>query len=155
VLTGQTGHFQKTITITAPRRGCHLITSEILRQLPELRRFRCGTAHIFIKHTSASLSINENADPDVRVDLEAALNKIVPEAWHRELFTHVLEGPDDMAGHVKSSLLGASVTLPIANGRFDLGTWQGVYLCEHRDSGGYGGGHARNITITLQGLLSE
>ncbi|KAG5181607.1 hypothetical protein JKP88DRAFT_199841 [Tribonema minus] len=155
IKTGTAGWLQKTITITAPSRGCHIITNDITRQIPELQRFSVGVAHIFIKHTSASLTINENADPDVRVDMEAALNHIVPEKWHREFFTHTMEGPDDMTGHVKSSLLGASVSVPITNGRFALGTWQGIYLCEHRDSGGWGGGHARSITVTIQGLVNS
>ncbi|CAM9193798.1 unnamed protein product [Choristocarpus tenellus] len=112
-------------------------------------------ANIFLKHTSASLTINENADPDVRTDLEASLNQIVPVKWHTEMFHHTLEGPDDMTGHVKSTLVGASLNVPITNGRLALGTWQGIYLCEHRDIGGYGGGHARQITITLQGIVDS
>jgi secondary thiamine-phosphate synthase enzyme len=98
------------------------------------------------------LTINENADPDVRTDLETALNHIVPADWNRDgTFRHTLEGDDDMPGHVKSSLMGASLNVPITNGRLALGTWQGIYLCEHRDQGGYGGGHARKIVVTLQG----
>ncbi|CAM9930363.1 unnamed protein product [Pylaiella littoralis] len=155
IMTGKPSWAQRTVTITAPSRGCHLITSEIVRQMPELREFKVGMANIFLKHTSASITLNENADPDVRTDMEAALNEIVPVKWHREMFTHVLEGPDDMTGHVKSTLVGASIDVPVTNGKLALGTWQGVYLCEHRDSGGYGGGHARNITVTVQGLTND
>jgi len=108
--------------------------------------------NIFIQHTSASLTLNENADPDVRRDLEVALNKIVPETWnHDGSFRHTMEGDDDMPGHVKSSLMGPSLTIPISDGRLALGTWQGIYLNEHRDQGGWGGGHTRNLVITLQG----
>eukprot|EP00903_Cladosiphon_okamuranus_P011326 g10677.t1 len=155
IQSGKNSWAQRTVTITAPCRGCHLITSEILRQMPELGEFKVGMANIFLKHTSASITLNENADPDVRTDMEAALNEIVPVKWHREMFTHVLEGPDDMTGHVKSSLVGASIDIPVTNGKFALGTWQGVYLCEHRDSGGFGGGHARNIVVTVQGLTGD
>ena len=107
---------------------------------------------MFVQHTSASLTINENADPDVRVDMETALNKIVPASWNRDgTFRHTLEGDDDMPGHVKSSMMGVSLNIPIREGRLGLGTWQGVYLNEHRDQGGWGGGHTRSIVITLQG----
>lgn len=145
--------YQKTISITAPSRGCHLITSEVTNAVrSELSGIKIGMANLFIQHTSASLTINENADPDVRVDLETALNKIVPETWHKDgSFTHTMEGPDDMTGHVKSSLMGPSLNIPISNGRLALGTWQGIYLNEHRNQGGWGGGHTRNIVITLQG----
>ncbi|MEZ5523651.1 MAG: secondary thiamine-phosphate synthase enzyme YjbQ [Pseudomonadales bacterium] len=135
---------QKVITLKARSRGFHLVTEEILTQLPELRDFKVGLAHLFIQHTSASLTINENADPTVRQDFESHINQMVPE--NAPYYRHTLEGPDDMPAHLKSSLMGCSVTLPISNGRFNLGTWQGVYLGEHRDYGG-----ARRIVITLQG----
>eukprot|EP00640_Fibrocapsa_japonica_P006796 CAMPEP_0113937998 /NCGR_PEP_ID=MMETSP1339-20121228/4448_1 /TAXON_ID=94617 /ORGANISM="Fibrocapsa japonica" /LENGTH=166 /DNA_ID=CAMNT_0000940923 /DNA_START=152 /DNA_END=652 /DNA_ORIENTATION=- /assembly_acc=CAM_ASM_000762 len=154
IISGTTSWMQKTISITAPSRGCHLITREVVSQLPELRRFQVGTAHLFIKHTSASLTLNENADPDVQADLEKALNRIVPESWNRDMFVHTAEGDDDMPGHVKSALVGAAISIPISNGAFNLGTWQGIYLCEHRNQGGFGGGHNRKIVITLQGITS-
>ncbi|CAM9724824.1 unnamed protein product [Phaeothamnion confervicola] len=147
IMTGTTAWAQKTISLGSHPRGCHLITSDIVREFPELRKFRVGVANIMILHTSASITINENADPDVREDLESALNQIVPVKWHHEMFKHTDEGPEDMTGHVKSSLMGASVNVPITDGRLALGTWQGVYLCEHR-----GGGHTRRITVTVQGL---
>lgn len=135
---------QKRITLEPRRRGFHLITRELLEQLPELKGFRCGLAHFFILHTSASLSLNENADPDVRRDLEAHLRHLAPDgAAH---YVHRDEGPDDMPGHIKSSLLGAGVTIPIGDGKLWLGTWQGVYLGEHRERGG-----ARSLVATLQG----
>jgi secondary thiamine-phosphate synthase enzyme len=148
--------FQKTVTITAPGRGCHLVTDEIMRQVPELATYSIGMANLFLQHTSASLCLNENADPDVQLDLEDALNQIVPESWatgkNKNLqFRHTDEGSDDMPAHVKQALLGASLNIPITNGRLATGTWQGIYLCEHRNSGGWGGGHARKIVVTLQG----
>ncbi|CAN0110388.1 unnamed protein product [Pylaiella littoralis] len=155
IKTGTAGWAQRTITVTAPSRGCHLITSEISKQVPELRSFKVGMANIFLKHTSASLTINENADPDVRTDMESALNQIVPVKWHNTMFRHTLEGPDDMTGHVKSTIVGASLNIPVSNGCLALGTWQGVYLCEHRDTGGWGGGFARDIVITVQGITSS
>lgn len=135
---------QKTISLDPKPRGFHLVTDEIEAQLPELADFSVGLAHLFIQHTSASLSINENADPTVRQDFEAHINKMVPE--NMPYYRHTLEGSDDMPAHIKSSLLGCCVTLPITQGRFNLGTWQGVYLGEHRDYGG-----ARRIVVTLQG----
>jgi secondary thiamine-phosphate synthase enzyme len=134
---------QREITLKARPRGVHLVTSEIVEAVPELRDLRIGLAHLFLRHTSASLTLNENASPDVRRDFERWLNVAVPEdfAW-----THTLEGPDDMPAHVKASLMGASLSLPIAGGRLALGTWQGVYLCEHRDRGG-----ARSLLVTLTG----
>jgi secondary thiamine-phosphate synthase enzyme len=134
---------QHEITLRARPRGVHLVTSEIVEALPELRDLQIGLAHLFIRHTSASLTLNENASPDVRRDFETWMNAAVPEdfAW-----THTLEGPDDMPAHVKASLMGASLTLPVAGGRLALGTWQGVYLCEHRDRGG-----ARSLLVTLTG----
>ena len=134
---------QREITLRPRPRGVHLVTSEIVEALPELRELRIGLAHLFLRHTSASLTLNENASPDVRRDFESWLNVAVPEdfAW-----THTLEGSDDMPAHVKASLMGASLSLPIAGGRLALGTWQGVYLCEHRDRGG-----PRSLLVTLTG----
>jgi secondary thiamine-phosphate synthase enzyme len=136
---------QKEITLEPRRRGFHLITSEILNHLPELKQVKTGIAHIFIKHTSASLSINENADPSVRADMETYFNRAVSEkeAMHYE---HTLEGTDDMTSHIKATIIGSSVTVPVSNGRFNLGTWQGIYLCEHRNYGG-----AREIVVTITG----
>lgn len=136
---------QKEITIKAKPRGFHLITSEILSQIPELKNISTGIAHVFIKHTSASLTINENADPSVRADMETYFNRAVPESDARH-YEHTLEGTDDMTSHIKASILGASVTVPISNGRFNLGTWQGIYLCEHRNYGG-----ARRVVVTIIG----
>jgi secondary thiamine-phosphate synthase enzyme len=136
--------FQKSIRLPAVPRGFHLITDLLEAQLPELEEIEIGLAHIFIQHTSASLSINENADPTVRHDFEQHFNKTVPE--NAPYYRHTLEGPDDMPAHIKASLLGASVTIPITKGSFNLGTWQGVYLCEHRNHGG-----KRTVLVTLQG----
>ncbi|WP_066832710.1 secondary thiamine-phosphate synthase enzyme YjbQ [Rufibacter ruber] len=136
--------FQKTLRLPAVKRGFHLITDLLEAQLPELEEIQIGLAHIFIQHTSASLSINENADPTVRHDFEQHFNRMVPE--NAPYYRHTLEGPDDMPAHLKASMLGASVTVPITNGSFNLGTWQGVYLCEHRDHGG-----KRTVVVTLQG----
>ncbi len=135
---------QKEITLKAKSRGFHLITSEIEDQLPDLRKIKAGTAHVFIKHTSAGLTINENADPSVRRDFESHFNRMVPE--DTSLFEHTLEGPDDMTSHIKSSILGHSVTIPVTNGRFNVGTWQGIYLCEHRNNGGN-----RKLVVTISG----
>ncbi|KAL7519004.1 hypothetical protein ACHAWX_003804 [Stephanocyclus meneghinianus] len=145
--------YQHEISITAPSRGCHLITSQVNNAIRnDMSTIKIGMANLFIQHTSASLTINENADPDVRRDMEVALNKIVPAQWTKDgTFRHTMEGEDDMPGHVKSSLMGPSLNIPIKNGRLALGTWQGIYLNEHRDQGGWGGGHTRNIVITLQG----
>ena len=134
---------QHEVTLRARPRGVHLVTAEIVDALPGLRDMQIGLAHIFIRHTSASLTLNENASPDVRRDVETWMNVAVPEefAW-----THTLEGPDDMPAHVKASLMGSSLSLPIARGRLALGTWQGIYLCEHRDHGG-----ARSLLVTLTG----
>jgi secondary thiamine-phosphate synthase enzyme len=136
--------FQKRIALKPQKRGFHLITNEILKQVPELKEIEIGIAHIFIQHTSASLTINENADPSVRRDFESHFNRMVPE--DTSLFEHTLEGSDDMTSHIKTSLLGSSVTIPITNGAFNLGTWQGVYLCEHRNYGG-----SRNLILTITG----
>jgi secondary thiamine-phosphate synthase enzyme len=129
----------------APRpRGFHLVTGEVLEGLPELERMQRGMLHLLIQHTSASLALNENASPDVRRDFESWFNAAVPE--RAPFWTHTLEGPDDMPAHVKAALLGPSLTLPVARGRLALGTWQGIYLCEHRDHGG-----ARSIVATAWG----
>jgi len=136
--------FQKTISLKPRSRGFHLSTQEIEAQLPELAGLEVGLANLFIQHTSASLSINENADPTVREDFESHINKMVPE--NAPYYRHTLEGPDDMPAHIKSSLMGCSLMLPITDGHFNLGTWQGIYLGEHRDHGG-----RRYIVITLQG----
>lgn len=136
--------FQREITLKPKSRGFHLITDEILNQVSELRNIDAGIAHIFIKHTSAGLTINENADPSVRRDFARHFNRMVPE--DTSLFEHTTEGPDDMTSHIKSSILGHSISVPVTNGRFNLGTWQGIYLCEHRNNGG-----ARKICITLLG----
>ncbi len=135
---------QQTITLKPRARGFHLITREVVEALPELGRYQVGLLHLFIQHTSASLAVNENADPDVRGDLERHFNVMVPQnAPHYE---HTLEGPDDMPAHIKSVLIGPSLSLPLHDGTLALGTWQGIYLCEHRDHGG-----ARRIVATLQG----
>jgi len=135
---------QKTISVQAKSRGFHLVTREVIKQLQELAEFRVGLAHFFIQHTSASLSINENADPDVRRDMEAHFNHFVPENQH--YYAHTLEGSDDMPAHIKCSTLGCSLTIPIRDGRLDLGTWQGIYMGEHRNHAG-----SRRIVVTLQG----
>ena len=134
---------QRKITIPAQRRGFHLITSLIEHEIEELAQIDIGLLHVFIQHTSASLTINENADPDVQVDLESSISAIAPENFP---YIHTMEGPDDMPAHVKASLLGSSVSVPIYNGRLLLGTWQGIYLAEHRDRAS-----SRNLILTLQG----
>jgi secondary thiamine-phosphate synthase enzyme len=135
---------QKDLILKSRPRGFHLVTEEVLRQLPELRQFRVGLAHFFIQHTSASLTLNENADPDVRRDMETHARHLAPDgAAH---YVHRLEGPDDMPAHIKCSLFGAGVTIPIGEGRLLLGTWQGLYLGEHRNAGG-----PRSIVATLNG----
>lgn len=135
---------QRSITLSPRPRGFHLVTEEITREIPEMRSVRVGLMHLFIRHTSASLSLNENADPDVRVDFETWFNRAVPDGMPG--FVHTLEGPDDMAAHIKASLLGSSLSVPIAGGRLALGTWQGIYLCEHRDRGG-----ERSLVATVWG----
>ena len=135
---------QREITLPPRPRGFHLVTREVLEALPELDDVQAGLLHLFIRHTSASLTLNENASPDVRDDFEAYFNEAVPE--DAPYWTHTFEGPDDMPAHIKASLLGPSLSLPVKDGRLHLGTWQGVYLCELRDSGG-----ARKLTVTLQG----
>lgn len=135
---------QKEIVLPLYQKGFHLITNEVIDHLPELEKVAIGTLHVFIKHTSASLSINEDADPSVRVDFENFFQKLVPEL--EPYFTHTSEGPDDMPAHLKSSILGSSVTIPITNGNLNLGTWQGIYLGEHRGNGG-----KRKLIITIIG----
>ncbi len=134
---------QRDLTLRPRPRGFHLVTREVLEQLPELGDLRAGLCHLFLRHTSASLTLNENASPEVRRDLRTWLDAAVPEefAW-----THTLEGADDMPAHVKASLLGPSVSFPVAGGRPALGTWQGIYLCEHRDRGG-----SRSLVVTAWG----
>ena len=135
---------QRVIELAPRARGFHLITREVLEALPELSHFQTGLLHLLIQHTSASLSLNENASPDVRRDLETWFNQAVPE--RAPYWTHTLEGPDDMPAHVKASLLGPSLTLPVSHGGLALGTWQGIYLCEHRNRGG-----SRSVVATLHG----
>mgnify|MGYP002760781463 FL=1 len=137
-------YYQKKITLSAKPRGYHIITDEVVQELPELKKIQTGLAHIFIQHTSASLTINENADPSVRRDIVAHFKRMVPE--DTSLYEHTLEGPDDMTSHIKSSLLGHSVSIPITDGALNLGTWQGIYLCEHRNNGG-----RRTVVVTLHG----
>jgi len=135
---------QKEFTLSPRRRGFHLVTSEVLGQLPEISAIRKGLLHLFIKHTSASLSINENADPTVRGDMERHFNNLAPE--NAPYYEHDTEGADDMPAHIKASILGSSVTIPITGGRLNLGTWQGIYLCEHRNQGG-----SRELVATIVG----
>jgi secondary thiamine-phosphate synthase enzyme len=135
---------QRELTLQPRARGFHLITGEVLGALPELGELAVGLLHVLIRHTSASLTLNENASPEVRADLEAWFNDAVPEG--SPLWTHTLEGSDDMPAHVKASLLGSTLTLPVNNGRLALGTWQGIYLCEHRNHGG-----PRSLVATVWG----
>jgi secondary thiamine-phosphate synthase enzyme len=135
---------QRQLVLGSRPRGFHLVTDEIERGVPELRELRVGIATVFMQHTSAALTLNENASPDVRRDFAAWFDRAVPDG--AEYFVHRLEGPDDMPAHVKSSLTGSSLVLPIADGRLALGTWQGIYLCEHRDRGG-----PRRVVVTAFG----
>jgi secondary thiamine-phosphate synthase enzyme len=135
--------FQEQLTLPEFSRGFHLITDQVVRGLPELRSVKTGLLHVFIMHTSASVTINENADPDVPRDMETSLNELAPEDFP---YRHTCEGPDDMPAHVKASLMGSSVTIPVRDGRLCLGTWQGIYLCEHRNHGG-----RRRLMLTLLG----
>lgn len=136
--------FQNEIVLKARQRGFHLVTEEIVKQLPELQNIRKGIASILIKHTSASLTLNENFDPDVRTDMESYFSKTVKE--NEPFYLHISEGSDDMPAHIKSSLIGSTLTIPITDGSFNLGTWQGIYLCEHRNHGG-----RRKLVVTLFG----
>ena len=136
--------FQKEIVLRPFPRGYHLITSQILKEVPEIKKISIGWLHVFIKHTSASLTINENADPSVRTDFESHMNIMVPE--NAPYFVHTYEGPDDMPAHIKASLMGASVQIPITDGTLNMGIWQGIYLGEHRDHGG-----SRKLLLTILG----
>ncbi|NNK87162.1 MAG: YjbQ family protein [Flavobacteriaceae bacterium] len=136
--------FQVEIKLKPQRRGFHLITSEILENFPEIKIINLGFLHVFIKHTSASLTINENADPTVLSDFESHMNVMVPE--NATYYRHTMEGPDDMPAHIKASMMGSAIQIPITNGRLNLGTWQGIYLCEHRDHGG-----SRKLVLTAYG----
>lgn len=135
---------QREFSLQPYKRGFHLVTNAILGSIPEIMNIKAGLCQVFIKHTSASLTINENADPTVRQDFESHFNKTVPEG--ASYYQHTFEGPDDMPAHIKSSLLGSSVSIPVTNGSLNLGTWQGIYLCEHRDYGG-----SRTLVVTLIG----
>lgn len=135
---------QKEILLNPRQRGFHLITDEVLKHLPEVQKIEVGTMQVFIKHTSASLTINEDADPTVRDDFESHFNQMVPE--NAPYYQHTFEGPDDMPAHLKSSILGSSVSIPITDGKLNFGTWQGIYLCEHRNRGG-----SRKLVVTIQG----
>lgn len=139
--------FQKEIKLEAKARGFHSVTEEILEKCREIEDFQVGVLHIFIKHTSASLTINEDADPTVLDDFESHFNKMVPE--NQPYYKHTTEGPDDMPAHIKASLLSTSLEIPISNGRLNLGTWQGIYLCEHRNHGG-----SRKLVLTIFGSAS-
>lgn len=136
--------FQQELVLAPRSRGFHLITREIVAAVPEIGRYTVGLAHLFIRHTSAALALNENADPTVRADMEAYFDRLAPE--NAPYYRHTVEGPDDMPAHLKAVLLGSSLTIPISDGRLALGTWQGVYLCEHRDDGG-----RRQLVVTLTG----
>ena len=135
---------QKEISLKPRKRGFHLITDEILRQCSEIQNVKVGMANVFIKHTSASLTVNENADPTVRADFESFFNRLVPE--DEPYYEHTIEGSDDLPAHLKSSIFNCSINIPIKDGRLNVGIWQGVYLCEHRNNGG-----ARSIVITING----
>jgi len=135
---------QKEFTLAGRKRGFHLVTADVLARVPEIAQVRRGILHLFLKHTSASLTINENADPSVRADLERQFNELAPE--DAPYYTHDTEGPDDMPAHVKASLLGSGLTIPVTDGNLNLGTWQGIYLCEHRDHAG-----SREFVATLWG----
>ena len=136
--------FQKEISLNPYRRGFHLVSDQIVQKFHEMKNIKTGLLHVFIKHTSASLTINENADPTVRMDFEQHFNKMIPE--NMPYYQHDYEGDDDMPAHLKSSILGSSVSIPITNGRLNMGTWQGIYLCEHRNNGG-----SRKLVLTAYG----
>lgn len=138
---------QKTIVLPPHKRGCHLVTSKILKEIEsDLSGFKCGLAHFFLQHTSASLTVNENYDSDVQHDTETFLNRIVPEGRSAP-WKHTMEGPDDMPAHIKSSMFGCSLMIPITDGRLNLGTWQGIWFCEHRDQAS-----SRTIVVTMNGV---
>jgi secondary thiamine-phosphate synthase enzyme len=134
---------QKSIVLPPKQRGFHVITREIVAQLPELQRLRMGVCHLFLQHTSASLALNERVEPEVRADMETFFNRVVPE---HASYTHAYEGPDDMPAHIKALIIGASLTIPVTDGRLNLGAWQGIYLCEHRNHGG-----PRTVIVTAWG----
>lgn len=134
---------QRIIKLPPQRRGWHLISAPVVQAIPEIAQIRAGLLHVFIQHTSASLAINENADPDVPADLERSFNAIAPEDFP---YAHTVEGPDDMPAHVKAALIGSSVSIPIGGGKLLLGTWQGIYLCEHRNRAS-----GRSLVLTVQG----
>ncbi|MBC7818799.1 MAG: YjbQ family protein [Planctomycetaceae bacterium] len=138
---------QKQLRLPEFPRGFHIVTEHVLGALPELEQVKVGLLHVFIQHTSASITINENADSDVPADLETSFNHLAPERFP---YRHTVEGPDDMPAHVKAAMLGSSVWVPVADGRLCLGTWQGIYLCEHRNHGG-----SRRLVLTLQGEWPE
>lgn len=135
---------QKTIVLKQKQKGFHLITNELLSQLPEIKQFKVGMLHLFIKHTSAGLTVNENADPSVRTDLHECIQRLIPD--NQEYFEHILEGADDMPAHIKSSLIGHQTTLPINGGKLKMGIWQGIYLGEFRNQGG-----DREVEVTIYG----
>ena len=135
---------QKEISLPSYSRGFHIVTDHIIGEMSQIKDISAGLLHIFIKHTSASLTINEDADPTVRMDFESYFNESVPE--NAPYYRHTLEGSDDMPAHLKSAILGSSVSIPISDGKLNLGTWQGIYLCEHRDRGG-----SRRIVLTING----
>jgi secondary thiamine-phosphate synthase enzyme len=137
-------YFQRELSLKEKPRGFHLITNEIISAIPELKKIKAGILHIFIRHTSASLTINENYDPDVRRDFESHFNELVKE--NEPYYVHTIEGPDDMPAHLKASILGNNLSIPITNGALNLGTWQGIYLCEHRNRGG-----SRKLILTISG----
>lgn len=138
-------YFQKQLRLPSYPRGFHLITSQVIKGIPEIENISVGFLHVFIKHTSASLTINENADPTVRDDFESHMNIMVPE--NAPYYVHTYEGPDDMPAHIKAALLGVSVQIPISNGQLNLGIWQGIYLCEHRNRAS-----GRNLVLTASGI---
>lgn len=148
-MNNNTEWIQREFSLAPHRRGFHIITREILDHLPEIGQFEIGLLHLFIQHTSASLTINENADPDVRGDLESHFNHTVPE--NAPYYEHTLEGPDDMPAHIKSTILGNSLTIPIGRGSLRLGTWQGIYLCEHRNQNS----GPRRLVATISGRLAK
>ncbi len=136
--------YQTEVTLSAKSRGFHIITDEVLEEIPKIEEINKGIAHIFIQHTSASITINENADPAVRRDFATHFKRMVPE--DTSIYEHTVEGPDDMTSHIKSSMLGHSLSIPITNGKLNFGTWQGIFLCEHRNNGG-----KRKLVVTLHG----
>ena len=137
---------QKTFSFSPRARGCYLVTDEIYNNLPFIKDYKIGTLNLFLKHTSCAISLNENCDPDVRIDMSTALNNVVPDD-NGEIFNHIDEGSDDMSGHAKSSIVGVSITIPITNGKLALGTWQGIYLMEFRNYR-----HTRYCVATVQGI---